>query len=148
MTFVSPLKGVMTPIDKRDSVEVLDYKLDYPIERVDLSIGVVNTVPLSGKLKILMGNHPDTMYVVTETAIPLGTLQNHRLKEPFVNRYEIPIAEEFYSIIKREPLYYQRDLHYDGTMGNEVWLFADDSVKVQASLTFYYKIDPGDNGGK
>jgi hypothetical protein len=148
MVFESPLKGIMEPIDKIDSVEVIDYQLDYPIQKVDISIGVTNTIPLSGDLTFLLGNHPDSMSEISQTGIPLGTIVNGRMEKPFVQRYEIPIAEEFYSIIKRQPIYAQRILHYDGTDGQEVWLYAEDSLKIQAALTIYYQVDPGGNSGK
>jgi len=124
-----------------DPVSVKE-KLDYAVQDMLMKVRIVNALPLSGMIKIMMGNDTTAMDTVLQTSLPVPPVgDNHRVVEPVEERRELELSPEQIDIVRRLPLYTQQEIVVFGTEGDTVWIYGMDSLTVQASVKFHYIID-------
>ncbi|MBT3232652.1 MAG: hypothetical protein HN356_07540 [Calditrichaeota bacterium] len=119
----------------------LSEEFDYPLENVSMRVIVENSVPLSGQVKLLMGNNLESMDTILTASLPQAEILNHRVREAARSELIFELTPDQLDIMKLLPLYTQQVLVLNSTGGEFVHLYAEDSVSVQASATVRYLID-------
>jgi len=122
----------------------LEEEFDYPLENVSLRVVVENSVPLSGDVKLLMGNDLDAMDTILTAGLPQAEILNHRVKEAARSELVFDLTPAQLDIMKTLPLYTQQVLVLNSSQGEFVHLYAEDSVSVQASASVRYFINPNE----
>ncbi len=121
--------------------------IDVPLEGLEMYISLSNTLPISGVVNILLGNDSTEMDTIVRLDLPHYNLdeQLHRSVEPAFAEYTINIGPEQFSILNPDddetPVYTRQFIVFNGSEGKAVWLYADDSLTVQASATVFYPVD-------
>ena len=122
-------------------------KMDYPLEGVEINLNISNTVPISGKVRILLGNDSTAMDTIIGVDLPAIDFDNHlhRAIRPATGSFVVNLGSEQLDILRPVdddvPIYTRQFIAFDGTNGEAIWLYANDSLTVQASGTVFYTID-------
>ncbi|NQT35796.1 hypothetical protein HQ587_11445 [bacterium] len=123
----------------------LETSLDYPVESAKLNITLVNSIPLSGSIKLLMGTDTTDMTTLVDIDIPHGTIGVNHRAQAVHKTFVIDLGEAEFNIIKQDNVYTQQHMVFYGTERDTIWLYGADSLDVQATATIEYIVDPGDN---
>ncbi len=140
----TPLKFTIGTTTLTTDLTHLKEPIDLDIERVELRVHIKNSIPLSGAVKLLMGNDSLAMDTVANVVIP---------RQPILNRRVIGLADTAYTLqmptssiekMRLEPLYTQQIIQLFSNQGDTAWIYPEDSLVVQASATLFYKLDFGE----
>lgn len=122
-------------------------RLDYPLEAIEMNLNLTNTIPLSGKVRILVGNDSTRMDTIVAVDLPRVDLDivTHRALNPVEGSFLVNLGPEqiklFNPVDENAPIYSRQHVTLYNSNGEERWLYADDSLTVQASATVFYTID-------
>lgn len=122
-----------------DVTEVED-SYEHTIQDVEVFIDLVSSIPMSGSVKLLMGNSPVVMDTLANIKIPRGVIQNHR-SESVDTSFSIFLNTSQLEIMKQRPIFTKQILLLESSMGDTVWLHTQDSLAVKASATLHYLVD-------
>lgn len=122
----------------------LTQEFDYPLQDVSLTVVVENSVPISGEVKLLMGNDLAKMDTLLTAVLPRSEIVDHRVLEPARSEMFFELDSTHLNMMKILPLYTQQILVLNSGCGDFVQLFGEDSISVQASASVRYFINPGE----
>jgi len=121
--------------------------LDFPVQGAEMRLHMINSIPLSGTVKLLVGNDTSAMRTVIQVDIPRSAIVNRRSIAAAETTYTVDLDTSELNIMKRTPLFTQQILTFQSSLGDTAWIYPQDSLAVQASATARYTVDPN-NGGK
>ncbi len=134
--------GQTRVITKPDSIGALDY----PLQSADMRIHLINSIPLAGRVQLLIGNDTSRMVPIIQVDIPRHALHHNRVVSSADTTYTIGLGSTELAILKQTPVYTQQILTFLSSNGDTAWVYPSDSLAVQASATVRYTINPK-NGG-
>lgn len=142
---VSGLQFSLGQTQIKSDLADLSSKIDYPVQALELSVRITNTVPLGGTVMLMMGNDTTNMTNVLgeSVRIPVGQFDpnTHRVIEPGYRDFSFDFGPDLLDIMRVLPVYTQQIINFDGTDGDTVWLYADDSLAVKAFARIFYTVD-------
>jgi hypothetical protein len=123
----------------------LDDPLDYPLESVDLTVHLVNSIPLYGHIQLMMGNDTSNMIPVIEVDIPRREIQNHRAVAAADTILHESLTETELEMMKHSPLFTRQVLIFKRNFPPDTtWIYGDDSLSIQAAATVHYWVNPSE----
>ena len=137
----SALKFTMGNTRIESDIVELDQELDYPIDNIEVFLRLTNSTPLSGSVKLLMGNDTEAMDTLAHARIPRSPIENHRAMEAIDTTLTIMLGETQLNIMRNLPVFTQQIITFESTMSDTVWVHSQDSLAVQASATIHYVVD-------
>jgi len=120
--------------------------LDIGVQSVDLRVHLINSIPLSGIVRILVGNDTTAMDTVIQVDIPRGDIVNRRSAAAAETTYTVGLDSAELAIMKRSPVFTRQLMTFQSSNGDTAWIYPQDSLAVQASATVRVTIDPNDGG--
>ncbi len=114
--------------------------LDFAVESVDLSVHLVNSIPLGGTVRLLMGNDISAMDTIIEAVIPRLDIVDHRVEAAVDSSY-FSLTSSQLDIIRGAPVYTRQVIEFESIAGDTVWLYGGDTLSVQASAVVRYTVD-------
>ncbi|MBM3325737.1 MAG: hypothetical protein FJY65_01965 [Calditrichaeota bacterium] len=115
--------------------------LDLDIENVKLDAHLINSIPLAGTVKLLMGNDSLAMDTVANIVIPRRQIVHRRVIAAAETSYTLQIPQSSLRKMRRKPLYTQQIIQLQSSQGDTAWIYPADSLVVQAAATIFYKIN-------
>ena len=142
----SQLRFVLSRTRFESPLAAISSELDYPIEKAELNVDILNSIPLSGTIYLMAGADTTRMDTLIESFIPHGTIANHRASAVAENIF-IELDEAQLNILKQPGVFTKQIINLNSTEGDTVWLYGIDSLAVNVQAKIRYIIDPGNNYG-
>ena len=141
----SDLMFILGETEMKSDPVLLDLDLDFTIERAAIHVKLVNSIPIAGTVYITMGLDTLNLDTITSVAIPQPEIIDHRVAEAVVDTFTIFLDSTEFDLIRLPDVYTSQIIKLTGSDNQEIWLFGEDSLVVQANAWIRYMVDPGDN---
>lgn len=119
----------------------LSQALDFPIEQVEVTTRLSNSIPLGATVWLMLGNDTLAMDTLLKIFIPRGEIGWRRVISAADTLITIMMDSVALRKMRQEPVYTRQMFALTPTQGDTVWIFPDDSLVVQASATIHYMIN-------
>jgi hypothetical protein len=115
-------------------------RLDLPVEAVALDVRLRNSIPLEGTIKFLAGQDTSAMDTLISAPIPRLDIIGHRVASADT-AFTVRLSHRGIQLFKRQGVYTRQVLFLNGTQGESVWLFGEDSLSVWATAHITYTVN-------
>jgi len=139
------LKFTMGAMMVESDPMLLSNTLDYPVEEVALDVHMINSIPLNGTIFFMAGTDTNAMDTLLAAPTPRVTPVSHRTSAADTSFSAVIIQSKF-DLMRQPGVYIQQILSLEGSGGDTLWLYPEDSLVVKAQARIRYTLDLNSKG--